>query len=37
MRTASLALLFLASCAAPGPVVRPEAGDFAFLEFKLGA
>jgi hypothetical protein len=28
-------LLLLASCATPGVEVKPEAGDFAFLEITL--
>jgi hypothetical protein len=35
MRNALLLVLFLTSCAAPGPEVTPEAGDFAFLEITL--
>ena len=37
MRRVLLPLLLLASCGTPGAEVRPQEGDFAFLEFKLGS
>jgi hypothetical protein len=37
MKRLPFLLGLLASCAAPGVEVRPEPGDFAFVEMKLGA
>ena len=34
-RLSVVVLLLLAACGTPGAEVRPEAGDFAFIEVKL--